>query len=142
MIKDRDKIKERFETLNWFWFKSQHTNKAGHRNERAQKSFDSYLKIFLIETMEYNGQSKSEIQKNFKRIEDIISKSNDQDKQILLAQTQANRITDEFKSINRAMAAKEMGHEHLFEVFFRRAYELGSVGKQEYREYQLTKLGI
>jgi hypothetical protein len=40
------------------------------------------------------------------------------------------------------MAAKEMGHEHIFDVFFRRAYELGSVGKQEYREYQLSKLGI
>ena len=46
------------------------------------------------------------------------------------------------KLINRAFAAKEMGHEHLFEVFFRRAYELGSVGKQEYREYQLKKLGL
>lgn len=46
------------------------------------------------------------------------------------------------KAINRAMAAKELNHEHLFEVFFRRAYELGSVGKQEYREYQLKKLGI
>lgn len=141
-MKNRDEIKHEFETLNWFWFKSQHTNKSGHKNERAQKSFDLFLKVFLTKTMKYNGQSKSEIQKNFKRIEDIISKSNDQDKQILLAQTQANRITDEFKSINRAMAAKEMGHEHLFEVFFRRAYELGSVGKQEYREYQLTKLGI
>lgn len=141
MIKDRDKVKEKFENLNYFWFKSQFKNKSGQSNERAQKNFELYLKIFLIE-MEYTGQTKSEIQKNFKRIEDIISKSDDKDKQILLAQTQANRITDEWKSINRAMAAKEMGHEHLFDVFFRRAYELGSVGKQEYRQYQLTKLGI
>ena len=57
-------------------------------------------------------------------------------------QTQAGRISDEWKAINRAMAAKEMGHEHLFEIFFRRAYDLGSVNKQEYREYQLSKLGI
>jgi len=141
LMKDRDKIKEEFENLNYFWFKSKFTNKAGQRNRRAQINFDLYLKIFLIE-MQYTGQTKSEIQKNFKRIEDIMSKSDDKDKQILLAQTQANRITDEWKSINRAMAAKEMGHEHLFEVFFRRAYELGSVGKQEYRQYQLTKLGI
>ena len=141
MIRDRDKINEHFNNLDWFWSKSKHTNKLGQRNERSQKLFEEYLKIFLIE-MQYNGQTKSEIQKNFKRIEDIMSKSDDKDRQIYLAQTQANRITDEWKSINRAMAAKEMGHEHLFEVFFRRAYELGSVGKQEYRQYQLTKLGI
>ena len=72
MITDRDKVKENFEMLDWFWFKSQHTNKSGQKSERAQKNFDSYLKIFLIE-MEYTGQSKSEIQKNFKRIEDIMS---------------------------------------------------------------------
>ena len=141
MIRDRDKINEHFNNLDWFWSKSKHTNKLGQRNERSQKLFEEYLKIFLIE-MQYTGQSKSEIQKNFKRIEDIMSKSSDEDRQIYLAQTQANKITDEWKAINRAMAAKEMGHEHLFEVFFRRAYELGSVGKQQYREYQLSKLGI
>ena len=141
MIKNRDKIKDGFENLNYFWVKSQFTNKAGKKNERSQKLFEEYLIIFLIE-MQYTGQSKSEIQKNFKRIEDIMSKSSDEARQIYLAQTQANKITDEWKAINRAMAAKEMGHEHLFEIFFRRAYELGSVGKQQYREYQLSKLGI
>ena len=141
MIKNRDKIKYGFENLNYFWVKSQFTNKAGKKNERSQKLFEEYLKVFLIE-MEYTGQSKIEIQKNFKRIEDIMSKSSDEARQIYLAQTQANKITDEWKAINRAMAAKEMGHEHLFEIFFRRAYELGSVGKQQYREYQLSKLGI
>lgn len=141
MIKNRDKIKYGFENINYFWVKSQFTNKAGKKNERSQKLFEEYLKVFLIE-MEYTGQSKIEIQKNFKRIEDIMSKSSDEARQIYLAQTQANKITDEWKAINRAMAAKEMGHEHLFEIFFRRAYELGSVGKQQYREYQLSKLGI
>ena len=141
MIKDRDIINDRFLNLHWFWTKSQNTNKSGQKSERANKLFEQYLKIFLIE-MEYTGQSKSEIQKNFKRIEDIMSKSSDENRQIYLAQTQANKITDEWKAINRAMAAKEMGHEHLFEVFFRRAYELGSVGKQQYREYQLSKLGL
>ena len=40
------------------------------------------------------------------------------------------------------MVAKEMGHENIYEVFFQRAYELGSVSKQDYREYKLEKLGI
>ena len=91
----------------------------------------------------YKGQSKSELLKNFSRIKDIISKSaGDKEKEIKLAETQANRITDESKAINRAMAAKELGHEHLFDIFFRRAYELGVVDKKDYREYQLSKLGI
>ena len=61
---------------------------------------------------------------------------------ISLSKTQACRITDEWKAINRAMAAKEMKQEEIFEVFFQRAYELGSVSKQEYRDYKLEKLGI
>jgi hypothetical protein len=101
--------------------------------------------LFIIEMKtqsKYNGQTKTEYEKNFTRISGIISKTQDIQKQIALAQTQAQRIYDEYKAINRALAAKEMGHEHLFEVFFRRAYELGSVDKQQYREYQLKKLGI
>lgn len=91
----------------------------------------------------YNGQTKSEYLKNYKRVNDMISKApGDTVQQERLAQKQANVITDEWKAINRAMVAKELGHEHIFEIFFRKAYELGSVGKQEYREYQLNKLGI
>lgn len=91
----------------------------------------------------YKGQTKAEFQKNFKRVSDIIDKSaGDKDHATRLSQKQANAITDENKAINRAMAAKEMGHEHVFEVFFQRAYELGTVTKQEYREYKLSKLGI
>lgn len=91
----------------------------------------------------YNGQTKSEYLKNYKRVNDMISKApGDSEQQERLAQKQANVITDEWKAINRAMVAKELGHGHIFEIFFRRAYELGSVGKQEYREYQLSKLGI
>ncbi len=112
--------------------------------------FVSYILYYLqlIKTqmqvkMMYKGQSKSEYLKNFKRVEDMLIKApGDIDKQISLAKRQANLITDEMKAINRAMAAKEMGHEHIFDVFFRRAYELGSVGKQEYRDYQLSKLGV
>lgn len=91
--------------------------------------------------MRYNGQSKQEFQKNYTRISDIISKSEgNKEKELSLARTQASLIKDEWKAINRAMAAKEMGHEHLFEIFFFRAYQLGSVPHQEYRDYVLTKL--
>jgi hypothetical protein len=134
-------IRNDLQNLYWFWSKTQIKNKKGEVNSRSILQFETYLKIVVL-TMKYNGQSKAEFNKNFKRISDIIEKSDDTAKQSLLAQTQANRITDEWKAINRAMAAKEMGHDHLFDIFFRRAYELGSVGKQEYREYQLSKLGI
>jgi len=91
----------------------------------------------------YNGQTKAEYLKNFKRVKDIVDKTaGDKDHAVRLAQTQANRITDEYKAINRALAAKDLNQEHIFEVFFQRAYELGSVGKQEYREYKLSKLGL
>ena len=134
-------IRNDLQNLYWFWSKTQIKNKKGEVNSRSILQFETYLKIVVL-TMKYNGQSKAEFNKNYKRISDIIEKSDDTAKQSLLAQTQANRITDEWKAINRAMSAKEMGHEHLFDIFFRRAYELGSVGKQEYREYQLSKLGI
>jgi hypothetical protein len=59
-----------------------------------------------------------------------------------LARAQAVRITDEHKAINRAIAARDLKQEHIFDVFFFRAYELGTVSKQDYRDYQLEKLGI
>ena len=127
--------------LYWFWSKTQIKNKKGEVNNRSILLFETYLKTIVL-TMKYNGQTKAEFSKNYKRIADILEKSDDQARQCSLAQTQAGRISDEWKAINRAMAAKEMGHEHLFEIFFRRAYDLGSVNKQEYREYQLSKLGI
>lgn len=131
--------------LYWCWSKSQHKNKKGETSNRSQELFKIATEIYFVEMKtqsKYNGQSKREYEKNFSRIEDIIEKTKDVDKQTTLAQTQATRIFDEYKALNRAFAAKEMGHEHLFEVFFRRAYELGSVGKQQYREYQLQKLGL
>ncbi len=91
----------------------------------------------------YKGQTKAEFEKNYSRVEDIMKKSDgDKDKALSLSKTQANRITDEHKCINRAMAAKKMGHDHIFDVFFRRAFELGSVGKKEFRDYQLEQLGF
>lgn len=100
----------------------------------------------------WNGQTKAEFAKNYKRVKDIFDKSaGDVDKAISLSKVQANRITDEWKAINRAMAAKQTPYlndkdyeiyEAIFEVFFQRAYELGSVSKQDYREYQLERLGV
>jgi len=44
----------------------------------------------------YNLQSKAEFDKNFKRVKDIITKSDvDQDKAIRLERTQANLIKDD-----------------------------------------------
>lgn len=99
------------------------------------------------------GQSEREFLKNYTRVKDIITKS-DGDKRIQeqLAYRQANLITDETKAINRAMAAKELDNDIIFEAFFRRAFELGSVtgeaGKtigskdvqKEYRDYVISKL--
>jgi 2-methylisocitrate lyase-like PEP mutase family enzyme len=89
----------------------------------------------------YSGQTRSEFQKNYKRVNDIIEKSaGSKDKETILASTQAKLIKDEHKAINRAMAAKEIGSETIFDVFFRRAYELGSVPTQQYRDYVISKL--
>ena len=114
--------------------------------ERQKVIFYKMFEIFEIKyTMSgrWNGQTKSEFDKNFKRVSDIVTKSDgDNEKAIRLAKQQTAKITDEWKAINRAMAAKQAGHEYIFEVFFQRAYELGTVTKQEYREYKLEKLGI
>lgn len=120
-----------------------------YTTDRSLNNLNKVIDVIKIGVMrglkegKYNGQTKSEFDKNFKRVQDIVDKSaGDRDKAIYLSQTQAIRITDEWKAINRAMAAKEMNQEHIFEVFFQRAYELGSVSKQDYRNYKLEKLGI
>ena len=120
-----------------------------YTTDRSLNNLNKVIDIIKIRNMrglkegKYNGQTKSEFDKNFKRVQDIVDKSaGDKDKAIALSQTQAIRITDEWKAINRSMAAKEMNQEHIFEVFFQRAYELGSVSKQDYRNYKLDKLGI
>ena len=148
----------------WFWFKgkinrhrdkenlivTETVSKIGEWNGiRFQNGFSHCFDILTEKYMrglkegKYNGQTKSEFEKNYKRIDDIVTKSGgDVDKMIRLAQQQSLKITDEWKAINRAMVAKERGQEEIFEVFFHRAYELGSVSKGEYREYKLDKLGI
>jgi hypothetical protein len=133
--------------LYWFWYKYVYYKNSKGLSERFESQFNKMLAIFEVKyshmSAKWNGQTKAEFEKNYKRVQDIVDKSaGDEDKAIALSQTQATRITDEFKAINRAMAAKAMKQEHIFEVFFQRAYELGSVSKQEYREYKLEKLGI
>lgn len=140
--------------LYYLWsqyIRSFRINKIGLKSENiSQRNLNTFLKTLelFIKTNDminkpYNGQTKAEYQKNFKRVSDIVSKSaGDDDKAIRLSKTQANLIKDEVKAINRANVAKEMKQEVIFEVFFQRAYELGSVSKQDYRDYKLQKLGI
>ena len=160
-----DFLEEERTNCYWFWFKGKITQKRNKETGeiyeqnlsgkcewngiRLQNGFNHCFNILTEKYMrglkegKYNGQTKSEFEKNKVRVSDIWIKSNgDVDKAIALAKTQANRITDEWKSLNRSFTAKEMGYEEIFEVFFQRAYELGSVSKQEYREYKLQKLGI
>lgn len=133
--------------LYWFWYKYVYYKNGKGLSERFESQFNRMLSIFEIKYShmadKWNGQTKSEFEKNYKRVKDIVDRSEgNEDEAVALSKTQANRITDEWKAINRAMAAKSMNQDHIFEVFFQRAYELGSVSKQEYREYKLEKLGI
>ena len=162
-----DFLEEERTNCYWFWFKGKITrsrnketgeiyeqNLSEWNGIRLKNGFQNCFNILIEKYMsgKYNGQTKSEFQKNYKRVKDIVDKSaGDIDKASKLAQTQANRITDEWKAINRAMAAKQTPYlkneeyeiyETIFEAFFQRAYELGSVNKQDYREYQLEKIGL
>ena len=160
-----DYLEEERTNCYWFWFKGKITRRINietgeiyeqnlastceWNGQRLKYGFHNCLHKLTENYMRglkegrYNGQTKTEFEKNYKRVADIVSKSGgEEDKAIRLAHQQALKITDEWKAINRAMAAKEGGYEHIFEVFFQRAYELGSVSKQEYREYKLEKLGI
>jgi len=135
----------------WFWYKGKITIRKNRDTGEIykQNGFNHCFNILTEKYMrglkegKYNGQTKAEFEKNKVRVSDIWIKSGaDIEKAKSLSTTQANRITDEWKALNRAFAAKEMGYEEIFEVFFHRAYELGSVSKGEYREYKLEKLGI
>ena len=144
----KDYLEKEIGICYWFWFKGKIVRKKNSEiietcdwnGIRLKNGFYNCLDIMAGK---WKGQSKSEFDKNYKRIGDIIEKANgDTEKEKSLSRTQAGRITDEFKALNRAMCAKEMGHIEIFEIFFQRAYELGSVSKQEYREYRLETLGI
>ncbi len=157
-----DFLKEERTNCYWFWFKGkinrwrdkdgivrEHLNNFGEWNgQRLQNGFYNCFEILTDKLEKYMVENKypqslEDFEKNVKRVSDIVEKSaGDVDKMISLAKTQANRITNEAKAINRAIVAKKMNQEEIFEVFFQRAYELGSVTTQEYREYKLEKLGL
>ena len=161
-----DYLKEERLNCYWFWFhgKFNRTRIKGRlansfietlkepgewNNIRFRNGFYNCFDILIIYYMrgvkegKYNGQTKTEYEKNYKRVRDIVDKANgDVNRMIYLSQTQAAKITDEWKALNRSMVAKELGYEEIFEVFFNKAYQLGSVSKQEFREYKLEKLGL
>jgi hypothetical protein len=146
--------------LYWFWQKGKMTRKRNNlpygktvvyeqwlpncewNGLRFKNGFYNLLNLNM-KSGKYNGQTKAEFEKNYRRVKDIFEKSaGDVNKSSQLARNQANRITDEWKALNRSLIARDMGQEEVFEVFFNRAYELGSVTKQDYRSYKLKKLGI
>jgi hypothetical protein len=163
-----DYLKDERLNCYWFWFKGKITRKRNKETGeiyeqnltgklewdglRLKNGFYNCLENLNMKSGKYNGQTKAEFEKNYKRVKDIFEKSGgDIDKATSLARTQANRITDEWKAINRAMCAKQTPYlnnkdyeifEAIFEEFFNRAYQLGTVSKQEYREYKLERLGI
>jgi hypothetical protein len=86
-------------------------------------------------------QSRAEFVKNEKRIKDLVAKCNgDREAEIRKSITMANSIDTPEKAYNRGHVAREMGYEHIFEVFYQRAYELGSVTVAEHRDHQIEKI--
>lgn len=83
--------------------------------------------------------------KSKKRIQDIITKCTNEnyeidiDRACKLATAMANRIKQEHKALDRYKIASELGYEEIAEVFFKRGYEIGAVGKMEYRDYKINK---
>lgn len=83
--------------------------------------------------------------KSKKRIQDIIDKCTNESNEIdmeracRLATTMANRIKQEHKALDRYKIAAELGYEEVAEVFFKRAYDIGAIGKMEYRDYKINK---
>jgi len=144
-----DYLKDERTNCYWFWFKGRTITRRSTgemlvtSSWQGQRLENGFYNCFDIMSGKWNGQSKADFEKNKVRVSDIFIKSDgDVEKAKSLSRTQAMRITDEYKALNRSMCAKEMGHIEIFEVFFHRAYELGSVSKQAYREYRLEKLGI
>ena len=73
--------------------------------------------------------SKKDIEKDVKRIEDMKTKSRDDEHMLSLSKTMASRITNYEKAHNRALAAEEQNYHDVAEVFFKRAEELKSESK-------------
>lgn len=92
-----------------------------------------------------DNQRYKEYIKSRNRIKDIITKCTNEnneldiDRACKLAKTMANRIKAEHKALDRYKIAVELGYDEIAEVFFRRGYEIGAVGKMEYRDYKINK---
>lgn len=86
-------------------------------------------------------QTRKEFVKNEKRIRDLVAKcAGDKNQEISKARTMANSIDTPEKAYNRGHVARELGYEHIFDVFYSRAFELGSVTKAEHRDYQIEQI--
>ena len=86
-------------------------------------------------------QTRKEFVKNEKRIKDLVAKcAGDKNQEISKARTMANSIDTPEKAYNRGHVARELGYEHIFDVFYSRAFELGSVTKAEHRDYQIEQI--
>jgi len=91
--------------------------------------------------LNFKPQSRKDFLKNEIRIKDLVAKCNgDKNQEIAKAITMANSIDKPEKAYNRGYVAKELGYEHIFDVFYNRAFELGSVTKAEHRDYQIEQI--
>ena len=83
------------------------------------------IKLFEDFIGEKKNYTEGDKRKDSRRIEDMWTKSKDDDHFLRLAQTMANRITNGEKAYNRALAAEDENHHSVAEIFFNRADELG-----------------
>lgn len=82
-------------------------------------------------------------QKDTKRVEDIITKSNgDKEKQKKLAKVMADRIEHLEKAIARYFVSVKLKQPHIAEIFLRRAEELDKNGlyRKDYEEQKVKTL--
>ena len=77
-----------------------------------------------VQFNEEKKYSQRDIEKDIKRIEDMASKSKDDEHMISLAKTMAGRITNYDKAYNRGLAAEDQNYHDVAKVFFDRAEEL------------------
>ena len=94
-------------------------------------------------------QSPKDLAKNKDRIKKLVEDHGEtKEKLHIHARKMANAITKPEKAYNRGWAAKEMGYEDIFEIFYQRAYDLGTVnngellgvGVAEHRDHQMEKI--
>lgn len=102
---------------------------ARNQTEKTHKRhMDLSYEAFLVEKLEQESLrelNEAFDEKDHSRIQGIIAKAKgDEEKEIALATTMANSITDIAKANRRGEAAEEAGHPHIANVFYDRAAEL------------------